>query len=69
MTTKRSYVSVLFGVISLVLASQISAVSQESQKAEITGVKIKNFGQMDERFFRGGQPKKEQFQELAALVI
>ena len=69
MTTKRSYVSVLFGVISLVLASQISAVSQESQKAEITGVKIKNFGQMDERFFRGGQPKKEQFQQLVALGI
>ena len=69
MTTKRSYVSVLFGVISLVLASQISAVSQEFQKAEITGVKIKNFGQMDERFFRGGQPKKEQFQQLAALGI
>lgn len=69
MTTKRSYVSVLFGVISLVLASQISAVSQEAQKAEITGVKIKNFGQMDERFFRGGQPKKEQFQQLAALGI
>lgn len=69
MTTKRSYVSVLFGVISLVLASQISAVSQEAQKAEISGVKIKNFGQMDERFFRGGQPKKEQFQQLAALGI
>jgi len=68
-TTKRSYVSVLFGVISLVLASQISAVSQEAQKAEIAGVKIKNFGQMDERFFRGGQPKKEQFQQLAALGI
>ena len=69
MTTKRSYVSVLFGVISLVLASHISAVSQESQKAEITGVKIKNFGQMDERFFRGGQPKEEQFHQLAALGI
>ena len=69
MTTKRSYVSVLFGVISFVLASQISAVSQEAQKAEISGVKIKNFGQMDERFFRGGQPKKEQFQQLAALGI
>ena len=68
-TTKRSYVSVLFGVISLVLASQISALSQELSKTGTSAVNIKNFGQMDDRFFRGGQPKKEQFQQLAALGI
>ena len=33
-------------------------------------IKIKNFGQMDERFYRGAQPKKlEDYQALAALGI
>ena len=68
-TTKRSYVSVLFGAISLVLASQISALSQELQKSDASAVNIKNFGQMDDRFFRGGQPKENQFQQLAELGI
>ena len=68
-TTKRSYLSVLLGVISLVFASQISAFSQEFAKADSTAVKIKNFGQMDDRFFRGGQPKENDYQQLAALGI
>src|SRR5574338_263859 len=69
-STKRSYLSVLLGVISLVLAAQVSVFSQEAaQKADITNVKIKNFGQMDDRFFRGGQPKENQYPQLAALGI
>ena len=58
----RSYLSVFFGAIALILASQISARSQEIQKnhasADISTVTIKNFGQMDDRFFRGAQPKE-----------
>jgi len=70
-TTNRSYLSVLFAVIALVLLSSISAISQEQElsKAESTKVRIKNFGQMDERFFRGGQPKEKDYNQLAALGI
>ena len=71
-SARRSYLSVLFAVISLVLASSISAISQEQQessKTSATNVTIKNFGQMDDRFFRGGQPKEDEYQELAALGI
>jgi protein tyrosine/serine phosphatase len=32
-------------------------------------IKIKNFGQMDGRFYRGAQPKKDDYQSLAALGI
>lgn len=67
--TQRSYLSVLFGVISLVFASSITAWSQESEKANPATVNIKNFGQMDERFFRGGQPKEKQYEQLKALGI
>ena len=68
-SSKRSYLSVLLGVIALVFATQISAFSQESQKADASAVTIKNFGQMDDRFFRGGQPKEGDYQQLAALGI
>jgi tyrosine-protein phosphatase SIW14 len=66
----RSYLSVFFAAIALILASQISAFSQETQKAaDVSAVTIKNFGQMDERFFRGGQPKENDYSQLAALGI
>ena len=63
-SSKRSYLSVFFGVIALVLAAQVSVFSQEP-----SNVTIKNFGQMDERFFRGAQPKENDYQQLAALGI
>jgi protein tyrosine/serine phosphatase len=65
-TMRRNYPSALFTAISLVVALSAAAVAQESQK---TKVNIKNFGQMDERFFRGGQPKEDEYKELAALGI
>jgi len=58
--------STLFAVISLLFALSATAVAQETQN---TNVSIKNFGQMDDRFFRGGQPKQEEYKELAALGI
>jgi len=32
-------------------------------------IKIDNFGQMDENFYRGGRPKPEDFRNLAALGV
>jgi protein tyrosine/serine phosphatase len=66
---QRSYLSVFLGVVSLVLLSQVSAFSQETQKTDVSAVTIKNFGQMDDRFFRGGQPKQGDYQQLANLGI
>jgi protein tyrosine/serine phosphatase len=68
-SSKRSYLSVFFGVVALVLVSQVSAFSQEVEKAETSNVTIKNFGQMDDRFFRGAQPKENDYSQLAALGI
>ena len=69
----RSYMSVFFAALALILASQITAFSQETQKTDVSPnvstVTIKNFGQMDERFFRGGQPKENDYSQLAALGI
>lgn len=63
---RGNYLSALFAVISLVLTLSATTFAQESQPNNVT---IKNFGQMDDRFFRGGQPKEEEYKELAALGI
>ena len=34
-----------------------------------SNIRIKNFGQMDARFYRGAQPKEEDYRDLAALGI
>ncbi len=67
--SNRSSLSVLFAVVALVLASSVTAFTQELNKTDISKVNIKNFGQMDDRFFRGGQPKENQYGELASLGI
>jgi len=67
--SNRSSLSVLFAVVALILASSVTAFTQELNKTDVSKVSIKNFGQMDDRFFRGGQPKQDEYQELAALGI
>jgi tyrosine-protein phosphatase SIW14 len=66
MRVRRIYPSALFAAIFAVLALSATAVAQESQTSNVS---IKNFGQMDDRFFRGGQPKQDEIKELAALGI
>ncbi|HKP44962.1 MAG TPA: tyrosine-protein phosphatase [Pyrinomonadaceae bacterium] len=41
----------------------------KSHNSEFPNIKISNFGQMDENFYRGARPKAEDFQSLAALGI
>jgi protein tyrosine/serine phosphatase len=41
----------------------------QSNTAAFSQIKIKNFGQMDARFYRGAQPKKEDYKDLAALGV
>lgn len=64
-STKRSYVYTLFAVFAFVLAFSITAFAQDTTSS----VKIKNFGQMDDRFYRGAQPEKEDYKQLAAIGI
>lgn len=67
--SNRSSLSILFAVVGLILASSVTAFTQELNKTEVSKVTIKNFGQMDDRFFRGAQPKQDEYTELAALGI
>ena len=53
----------------LLLAAGVSAQEQATTTASSTSVRIKNFGQMDDRFYRGAQPGKKDYKDLAALGI
>lgn len=61
----RTLTSVFLAVFALAVAVQ----AQESLQKSTPEIRIKNFGQMDERFFRGAQPKERDYQALAALGI
>ncbi|HEY0545116.1 MAG TPA: sulfur transferase domain-containing protein [Pyrinomonadaceae bacterium] len=62
----RHALGVLVAIIALSIVASAQDVASQSAPAKI---KIKNFGQMDERFYRGGQPKEADFKDLAALGI
>jgi protein tyrosine/serine phosphatase len=52
----------------MVGSAALSFGQQESGK-NFSNIKIKNFGQMDERFYRGAQPKESDYRDLASLGI
>jgi len=61
----RNVASVILVLLALTVVSQAQGVSNQKNPT----IKIKNFGQMDERFYRGARPKQEDFKDLAALGI
>ena len=66
----RSITRSLFASAALVLAFATVSFAQISKTAEeFPNVKIKNFGQMDTNYYRGGQPKVDQYQSLKDLGV
>ena len=59
--------SALALLVNLICVS--SANAKSAKNLSFQAIKIKNFGQMDERFFRGAQPKEEDYKDLVALGI
>jgi protein tyrosine/serine phosphatase len=57
-------------VASLALVFSLSGVSFAKEKnSQFPNVKIKNFGQLDDRFYRGGRPKETDYEALVALGV
>ncbi len=62
--------SLRHALLTLTAILALGAISPAQEGSpNLKAVKIKNFGQMDERFYRGGQPKAEDFKVLATLGI
>jgi protein tyrosine/serine phosphatase len=58
----------IFALLALVFTLSPAALAK-SKNTRFPNVKIKNFGQMDERFFRGARPSAEDYQALAQLGV
>ena len=58
--------AILCGLLSIIVTA---AFSQTQPKKDFPNIRIKNFGQMDENYYRGARPKKEDFQSLADLGV
>ncbi len=66
----KNQLSIRFGVVTLILAIAAGCFGKTNSNSNFSNIEIKNFGQMDERFYRGAQPKKvEDYKALAALGI
>lgn len=55
--------------VAFLFALAVAACAQNPQNNAISNIRIKNFGQMDGRFYRGGQPKEDDYKDLAALGV
>jgi len=55
-------------ILALIFSFSAAALAK-SKNSKFPNIGIKNFGQMDERFYRGSRPKPEDFKALAALGI
>ncbi len=55
-------------MMALILALSVLSFAK-TNVSSFSNIKIDNFGQMDERFYRGARPKSEDFKTLAALGI
>lgn len=68
MTFIRRFSPTFIATLSLVFALSAFAGAKDKNNS-FPNIKISNFGQMDERFYRGARPKPEDLQNLAALGI
>ena len=69
MNSIRRFSPTLIATLVLVFAVSGMSFGKGKDSSKFPNVKIKNFGQMDERFFRGARPSDEDYPALSALGI
>ena len=69
MKNPRNIFAQISAVVVLVLTFGTAALAKKHEDNAFSNIKISNFGQMDERFYRGARPKQSDFQALKGLGI
>jgi protein tyrosine/serine phosphatase len=69
MKNPRNIFAKITAVVAILFAIGTAAISKTNTNPAFSNIKISNFGQMDERFYRGARPKERDFQALKALGI
>jgi protein tyrosine/serine phosphatase len=65
---KHSFVKIT-ATLGLILTIAAVSFAKTHSDPAFSNIKIKNFGQMDARFYRGAQPGEQDYKDLAALGI
>jgi protein tyrosine/serine phosphatase len=60
---------VLLALVTVLSVAVVTSAQKVSDTSSNQSIKIKNFGQMDDRFYRGAQPKEQDYKALAELGI
>jgi protein tyrosine/serine phosphatase len=59
----------LLAFVTVLSLAAVCSAQKVAASSSNTTIRIKNFGQMDERFYRGAQPKEQDYKDLAQLGI
>src|ERR1700687_4746619 len=65
---RNTYIKIAASV-GLVLLFAASALAKTHSDPSFSTIKIKNFGKMDDRFYRGAQPDESDYKDLKALGV
>lgn len=68
MKSFKKFSPAIISTTALILALSIASFAK-TKVSSFPNIKIDNFGQMDERFYRGSRPKADDLRNLAALGI
>jgi protein tyrosine/serine phosphatase len=55
--------------LTIIIALAALSTAQTSQSDKTSNIQIKNFGCINEKFYRGAQPKEKDYADLAALGV
>jgi len=53
----------------VILAFTVITVAQATQRTKTSNIQIKNFGSINEGFYRGAQPKEKDYADLASMGV
>ncbi len=65
---RPSYLKIT-AITGLILAIAAGSFAKTHSDAKFSNIKIRNFGQMDARFYRGAQPDESDYKDLKALGV
>lgn len=68
MSSIKKVSPVIITILALIFTISTASFAKEKH-SKFPNIKIKNFGQMDDRFFRGARPNDNDYQALAALGV
>src|SRR5258708_31686497 len=69
MKNPRNILAKISVAVAIVLAISSAAFAKKHSDPAFSNIKIRNFGKMDDRFYRGAQPDESDYKDLKALGI